>query len=78
MCQQDHMYTLKSHILFVLASLGGNTYISLSKFSPCKKAALISIELNFHFFCAMILNTTCRVSFEHVGESFKISSFDGS
>ena len=73
------MYHLfKRHILSVLASLGGKIYNSLSIFSPCKNAVLISMEFRRHFFCAPINSTTRKVSFEQVGKSFKISSFDGS
>ena len=61
--------------MYVLDSLGGNTYSSLSMFSPCKNAALMYIELSFHFFCARTLNTARKFSFEQVGESFNISSF---
>ena len=61
-----YVHFLKSHILSVLASLGGNANHSLSMFFPCKNAALMSIELSFHFLCATILNATRKFSFEQV------------
>ena len=71
-------HLFKRHILSVLASLVGKIYNSLSIFSPCKNAVLMSMEFRRHFFCAPINNTTRKISFQQVGESFKILSFDGS
>ena len=71
MCRQDHVVIFFNCLSFsVLATFGDNTYQSLC-FFPVKMLNLDAI-----FFCATIHNTTRKVSFKHVGKSFKICSFN--
>ena len=50
----------------MFASGGGCKYTFLFRFSPCKKA----VDFNCHFFKAVVVNNTGRVSLEAVGDCF--------
>ena len=54
----------------MFASGDGCKYTFLFKFSPCKKAVLMSIDFNWHSFEALVDNNTRRVSLEAVGDCF--------
>ena len=71
----NHIYSFSIARHFVSASLGRIIKKFLSISSPCKKAVLISMAFNFHFFFGTInTNIILRASLEQGGEFFNISS----
>ena len=61
-----HLFSF--HTKVVIASYGGFTYKSRSKFSLCKKAAFVSSDETFQFYNPHIDNKVLRDSLEQVGE----------